>query len=87
MDELFEEDKLIVVRVRKIQKFLFQFFQVVEVFIGQEGKYVLFKEIIIGFERVFNGEYFVIEISVFILIIVDSLKKYQMICFKFFIFF
>lgn len=87
MDELSEEDKLTVVRARKIQKFLSQPFQVAEVFTGQEGKYVPLKETITGFERVLNGEHFVIEISASILIIVDSLKKYQMICLKPFIFF
>lgn len=57
MDELSEEDKLTVVRARKIQKFLSQPFQVAEVFTGQEGKYVPLKETITGFERVLNGEY------------------------------
>jgi len=57
MDELSEEDKLTVVRARKIQKFLSQPFQVAEVFTGQEGKYVPLKETINGFEKVLMGEY------------------------------
>lgn len=75
MDELSEEDKLTVVRARKIQKFLSQPFQVAEVFTAQEGKYVPLKETITGFERVLNGEHFVTDISAYILIIVDSFKK------------
>lgn len=75
MDELSEEDKLTVVRARKIQKFLSQPFQVAEVFTGQEGKYVPLKETITGFERVLNGERFVMEINTYVLIVVDSLKK------------
>ncbi|HDN25912.1 MAG TPA: F0F1 ATP synthase subunit beta [Thioploca sp.] len=57
MDELSEEDKLIVVRARKIQKFLSQPFYVAEVFTGTSGKYVSLKDTIKGFKAIVNGEY------------------------------
>ncbi|MFO7278632.1 MAG: F0F1 ATP synthase subunit beta [Pseudomonadota bacterium] len=57
MDELSEEDKLIVSRARKIQRFLSQPFHVAEVFTGQKGKYVPLRETIRGFKGILNGEY------------------------------
>lgn len=57
MDELSEEDKLTVMRARKIQKFLSQPFFVAEVFTGSPGKYVPLKETIRGFRGIVNGEY------------------------------
>jgi F-type H+-transporting ATPase subunit beta len=57
MDELSEEDKLIVARARKIQRFLSQPFFVAEVFTGNPGKYVPLKETIRGFKGIINGEY------------------------------
>ncbi len=57
MDELSEEDKLIVTRARKIQRFLSQPFFVAEVFTGSPGKYVSLKETIRGFKGILNGEY------------------------------
>jgi F-type H+-transporting ATPase subunit beta len=57
MDELSEDDKLIVVRARKIQRFLSQPFFVAEVFTGTEGKYVPLKETIKGFKSIVEGEY------------------------------
>ncbi len=57
MDELSEEDKLIVRRARKIQRFLSQPFFVAEVFTGQPGKYVSLKDTIRGFKGIINGEY------------------------------
>ncbi|WP_455208119.1 F0F1 ATP synthase subunit beta [Kaarinaea lacus] len=57
MDELSEEDKLIVSRARKIQRFLSQPFFVAEVFTGSPGKYVSMKETIRGFKGIVNGEY------------------------------
>ena len=48
MDELSQEDKLVVSRARKIQRFLSQPFQVAEVFTGTEGKLVPLKETIKG---------------------------------------
>jgi F-type H+-transporting ATPase subunit beta len=57
MDELSEEDKLIVTRARKIQRFLSQPFFVAEVFTGSPGKYVSLKDTISGFQGILNGEY------------------------------
>ncbi|QKT03601.1 F0F1 ATP synthase subunit beta [Ectothiorhodospiraceae bacterium 2226] len=57
MDELSEDDKLIVARARKIQRFLSQPFFVAEVFTGSPGKYVSLKETIRGFKGIVEGEY------------------------------
>ena len=57
MDELSEEDKLIVARARKIQRFLSQPFFVAEVFTGAPGKYVSAKETIKAFKGIVEGEY------------------------------
>ena len=57
MDELSEEDKLIVARARKIQRFLSQPFFVAEVFTGSPGKYVSLKDTIKGFKSIIDGEY------------------------------
>ncbi|KGT46909.1 MULTISPECIES: F0F1 ATP synthase subunit beta [Acinetobacter] len=57
MDELSEEDKLIVYRARKIQRFFSQPFHVAEVFTGAPGKYVPLKETIRGFKGLLAGEY------------------------------
>jgi F-type H+-transporting ATPase subunit beta len=56
MDELAPEDKLIVARARKIQRFLSQPFHVAEVFTGSPGKYVSLKETIRGFNMIVSGE-------------------------------
>ncbi|WP_426350059.1 F0F1 ATP synthase subunit beta [Alloiococcus sp. CFN-8] len=56
MDELSDEDKLIVYRARKIQKFLSQPFHVAENFTGVPGKYVPVKDTIRGFKAIINGE-------------------------------
>jgi F-type H+-transporting ATPase subunit beta len=56
MDELSPEDKLIVARARKIQRFLSQPFHVAEVFTGSPGKFVPLKETIKGFKMIVNGE-------------------------------
>ena len=56
MDELSPEDKLIVGRARKIQRFLSQPFNVAEVFTGTKGKIVPLKETIKGFKMIVNGE-------------------------------
>ena len=56
MDELSPEDKLVVARARKIQRFLSQPFNVAEVFTGQKGKYVPLKETIKGFKMIVAGE-------------------------------
>jgi len=57
MDELSEEDKQVVYRARKIQRFLSQPFFVAEVFTGSAGKYVPLKETIHGFKGIVDGEY------------------------------
>ncbi len=57
MDELSEEDKLIVERARKVEKFLSQPFHVAEVFTGAPGRYVTLEETIKGFKGLLNGEY------------------------------
>lgn len=57
MDELSEEDRLAVVRARKIQRFLSQPFFVAEVFTGAPGKYVSLKETIAGFKGIVEGKY------------------------------
>ncbi len=56
MDELAPEDKLLVYRARKVQRFLSQPFFVAEVFTGSPGKYVPLKETIRGFKMIINGE-------------------------------
>jgi F-type H+-transporting ATPase subunit beta len=57
MDELSEEDKLVVTRARKIQRFLSQPFFVAEVFTGSPGKYVSLKDTISGFKGILEGQY------------------------------
>ncbi len=57
MDELSEEDKKVVSRARKIQRFLSQPFHVAEVFTGSPGKYVSLKDTIRGFKAIVDGEY------------------------------
>jgi F-type H+-transporting ATPase subunit beta len=57
MDELSEEDKLIVGRARKIQRFLSQPFHVAEVFTGIPGKFVQVEDTVRSFKAVVNGEY------------------------------
>ncbi len=56
MDELAPEDKLVVARARKIQRFLSQPFHVAEVFTGSPGKYVPLKDTIRGFQMIVSGE-------------------------------
>jgi len=57
MDELSDEDKKIVDRARKIQRFLSQPFHVAEVFTGNPGKFVPLKDTIASFKAIVNGEY------------------------------
>ncbi|MHA4868749.1 F0F1 ATP synthase subunit beta [Duganella sp. PWIR1] len=56
MDELAPEDKLLVARARKMQRFLSQPFHVAEVFTGAPGKYVSLKDTIKGFKMIASGE-------------------------------
>ena len=57
IEELSEEDKLIVVRARRIQRFLSQPMFVTEVFTGREGKYVSIAETVRGFKEILAGDY------------------------------
>ncbi len=57
MDELSDEDKQIVGRARRIQRFLSQPFHVAEVFTGSPGKYVSLKDTIAAFKGILAGEY------------------------------
>ena len=57
MDELSEDDKLVVERARKVEKYLSQPFHVAEVFTGSPGVYVTLDETIKGFQGLLNGEY------------------------------
>lgn len=57
MEELSDEDKIIVARARRIQKFLSQPFHVAEAFIGRPGKYVELKDTIKGFKGLVEGKY------------------------------
>jgi F-type H+/Na+-transporting ATPase subunit beta len=57
MDELSDEDKLIVSRARKIQRFLSQPFFAAEVFTGMAGKFVALEDTIRGFKGIINGDY------------------------------
>jgi F-type H+-transporting ATPase subunit beta len=56
LDELSEEDRLLVARARKVERFLSQPFFVAEVFTGSPGKYVTLAEAISGFNMILNGE-------------------------------
>jgi F-type H+-transporting ATPase subunit beta len=57
MDELSEDDKLVVNRARKIQRFLSQPFHVAEQFTGTAGKYVPIAETIRGFKEILEGKH------------------------------
>ncbi|MBJ7296612.1 MAG: F0F1 ATP synthase subunit beta [Nostocales cyanobacterium LE14-WE4] len=56
LDELSEEDRLIVARARKVERFLSQPFFVAEVFTGSPGKYVKLEDTIKGFQQILSGE-------------------------------
>jgi F-type H+/Na+-transporting ATPase subunit beta len=57
MDELSEDDKILVARARKIEKFLSQPFSVAEIFTGFPGKYVKLEDTVSSFKRVISGEF------------------------------
>ncbi len=57
IDELSDEDRLIVARARKIQRFLSQPFTVAEQFTGMKGKYVPIKETVRGFKEILEGKH------------------------------
>jgi F-type H+-transporting ATPase subunit beta len=56
LDELSEDDRLVVARARKIERFLSQPFFVAEVFTGMSGKYVSLEDSIKGFNMILSGE-------------------------------
>ena len=68
MDELSEEDKLIVSRARKVQRFLSQPFEVAEQFTGYQGKYVPLKETIRGFKEIIDGKHDEVPESCFLFV-------------------
>ncbi|MBI4202072.1 MAG: F0F1 ATP synthase subunit beta, partial [Chloroflexi bacterium] len=57
MEELSEEDKVIVTRARKIQRFFSQPFFVAEQFTGREGRYVSIRETVRGFKEILDGKH------------------------------
>jgi F-type H+-transporting ATPase subunit beta len=57
MDELSDQDKLVVSRARKIQRFLSQPFFVAEQFTGMKGKYVDIKDTVRGFREILDGKH------------------------------
>ncbi|MBI3752500.1 MAG: F0F1 ATP synthase subunit beta [Deltaproteobacteria bacterium] len=77
MDELSEDDKLVVARARKIQRFLSQPFFVAEAFTGSPGKYVSVKDTIKGFKEIAEGKYDDIPEQAFYLVggIEEALEK------------
>jgi len=66
MDELSEEDKLVVSRARKVQRFLSQPFFVAEQFTGTTGRYVPLSETIRGFKEILDGKHYDIPESYFL---------------------
>jgi len=68
MDELSDEDKLIVARARKIQRFLSQPFGVARQFTGMEGRYVPVKETVRGFKEIIEGMHDDIPESAFLFV-------------------
>ncbi|WP_191059521.1 F0F1 ATP synthase subunit beta [Geminicoccus harenae] len=77
MDELSEEDKLVVARARKIQRFLSQPFFVAEVFTGSPGKLVAIEDTVKGFKGIVDGEYDHIPEAAFYMVgtIEEALEK------------
>jgi F-type H+-transporting ATPase subunit beta len=77
MDELSEEDKLVVARARKIQRFLSQPYFVAEVFTGSPGKYVPLKETIRGFREIVEGKHDALPEQAFYMVgtIEDAVEK------------
>jgi F-type H+-transporting ATPase subunit beta len=79
MDELSEEDKLVVSRARKIQRFLSQPFHVAEVFTGIPGKFVQLEDTVRSFKAVVDGEYDHLPESAFYMVggIEEAVEKAQ----------
>jgi len=79
MDELSEEDKLVVARARKIQRFLSQPFHVAEVFTGSPGVFVQVEDTIKGFKAIVDGDYDHLPEAAFYMVgtIEDAVAKAQ----------
>ncbi|MGP1569517.1 MAG: F0F1 ATP synthase subunit beta [Eubacteriales bacterium] len=79
MDELSDEDKLVVNRARKVQRFLSQPFSVAEQFTGMQGKYVPLKETVRSFKEILEGKHDEIPESMFLLAgtIDEVVEKYE----------
>ncbi len=82
MDELSEDDKLIVARARKVQRFMSQPFFVAEQFTGNPGKYVKLADTIKGFKGICDGDYDNIPEQAFLYVgtieeVVEKAKKFQ----------
>ena len=77
MDELSEEDKLVVNRARKVQRFLSQPFFVAEQFTGMAGKYVKVKDTIKGFKEIIDGKHDTVPEQAFYMVgtIEEALEK------------
>ena len=77
MDELSDEDKMIVARARKVQRFLSQPFSVAEQFTGMQGKYVPLKETIRGFKEIIEGKHDDLPESAFLFVgtIEEAIEK------------
>ncbi|HDF2514604.1 TPA: F0F1 ATP synthase subunit beta [Clostridioides difficile] len=77
MDELSDEDKLIVARARKIQRFLSQSLTVAEQFTGNPGQYVPVKETVRGFKEILEGKHDDLPESAFLFVgtIEDAVRK------------
>ena len=77
MDELSEEDKIIVSRARKVQRFLSQPFSVAEQFTGMAGKYVPVSETIRGFREILEGKHDDVPESAFLFVgtIEEAIEK------------
>src|SRR3989454_3431150 len=82
LDELSDEDKLIVSRARKIQRFFSQPFHVAEQFTGREGKYVKLEDTIKGFKEIIEGKHDDVPEQAFFMAggieeVVEAAKKYE----------
>lgn len=77
MDELSDEDKIVVARARRIQKFLSQPFHVAEQFTGQQGRYVKLDETIRGFKGIINGDFDTLPEQAFLMVgtIEEAMEK------------
>jgi F-type H+-transporting ATPase subunit beta len=79
MDELSDEDKVVVRRARRIQRFFSQPFHVAEQFTGYKGKYVKIEDTIKGFKGIIDGKYDDLPESAFLYVgtIEEAVEKAQ----------